>query len=190
MKRILVVLSLLISISGCLPSLRVSESEYKIFNLTQELAVSRDKDFFIYLPHRWFTTKDINYDANEIWIVHENYSAVIVLKKINLNGELKSSNNLETLLELAKVDALLYKRKNGSSFKIVSNPQLYRNGNLSYSSFEFKLSESSFTRVVIIEKNGNYFECIAYSTEKGHGKISLIELYSIQESVIASLNVR
>jgi len=188
LKKLIIVLTIVVSISGCLPSLKISESEYKIFNLTQEIAESRDRDFFVSLPSNWFNTKDVNYHNNEIWLVHENYSAVIALKKIYLKSELKTLNVLENLLTLAKVDAELHKRKNALTFKLISVPGLYRNGNLSYSSFEYSFGKNQIARVVILEKNGNYFECIAYSTEKGLAKISLVELFSIQESLISSLN--
>lgn len=190
MKKIIAVLIVVISISGCLPSLRISESEYQIFKLTPEIAESRGRDFFVSLPPLWFNTKDLNYDGNEIWLVHENYSGVIIVRKINLPKEIKFRDELEKLLEIAKVNAVLHKRKYESTFKLISTPQLYKNGNLIYSSFEYKFGQNQIARVVILEKNGKYFECFAYSTEKGSGKISLVELYSVQESVVASLNSR
>lgn len=190
MKKVIIVLTIAISISGCAPSLRISEAEYKIFNLTQEIAESRERDYFVSLPPHWFNTKDVNYYGNEIWLVHENYSGVIALKKIYLKSKSKTSNILENLLVLAKVDAELHKRKNPLTFRLISVPRLYRNGSLSYSSFEYNFGKNQIARVVILEKNGNYFECIAYSTEKGIGKISLVELFSVQESLIASLNTK
>lgn len=190
MKKLIIALLISFSISGCLPSIKIVESEYKIFNLTNEIAESRDRDFFVLVPQNWFHTKDTRYDGNEIWIIHENYIGVIVIKKINLIGVKKSSDDLENLLELAKSYTVLYKRKYGEKFKITAEPLLMRNGNVIYSAFEYKFGDNQFARVLITEKNGNYFECIAYSAGKGYGEISLIELFSIQESVINTLAIR
>ncbi|MEM3373552.1 MAG: hypothetical protein QXF76_05030 [Candidatus Anstonellales archaeon] len=190
MKKLIGIFLVIISISGCFPSLRISESEYQIFKLTSEIAESRDRDFFVYLPPLWFKTKDVNYDGNEIWLVHENYSAVITIKKINLPKELKSNDDLERLLEIAKADAILHKRKYEGSFRIILSPKLYQNGNFIYSSFEYNFGNKQIARVMIFQKGENFFECLAYSTEKGQSKIPLIELYSVQESVTASLSLR
>jgi hypothetical protein len=101
LKKLTFVILIAISVSGCLPSLRISESEYKIFKLTQEKAESRDRDFFVFVPPNWFQTKDVNYDGNEIWLVSENYTAVITIKKINqlTSQNLKDKN--EALLSIA-----------------------------------------------------------------------------------------
>ena len=188
MKKLIIVL--LVFISGCLPSLKIVESEYRIFNLTNEIAESRDRDFFVLVPQDWFYTKDVRYEGNEIWIIHENYIGVIVIRKINLIGVKKSSDDLENLLDIAKVTAILYKRKYGEKFKLMTEPTLMRNGNLIYSVFEYRFGDNQFARVLITEKKGNYFESVAYSAGKGYGEISLIELFSIQESVINTLEIR
>ena len=187
MKKLVLVIVVAISVSGCAPSLKINESEYKIFKLTQEKAESRDRDFSVLVPPNWFQTKDINYDANEIWIVNENYSAVIILRKINVLSSTNTKDKNEKLLSVSRLSATLHKRRNENSFKINQPPRLFQNRNLIYSVFEYGFGENQIARVVITQIGDEYFECTAYTTSKGYGKISLIELYSIQESVVASL---
>lgn len=187
MKKLIFVILVAISVSGCLPSLKISESEYKIFQLTQEKAESRDRDFYVFVPPNWFPTKDVNYDGNEIWLVSDNYSAVIVVKKINILSSLTSKDKNDKLLSLAKLSATLHKRKNENSFQINQLPKIFQNGKLIYSSYEYGFGENQIARVVLTQIDDEYFECIAYTTSKGTSRISLIELYSIQESVVASL---
>lgn len=190
MKKSFFIFILALIIDGCLPSLKVIESEYKIFSLTPEIAESREKDFFVYLPSGWFSTKDVNYNANEIWIVNENYSGVITIRKINAHFQKQSSNKTENLLSLSKVDLILHKRKYDQTFKLKSPPQLYQNGNLIYSSFEYGFGVNQFARVVLVEIDDEYFECVAYSTGNKYGNLSLFELYSAQESIVSSLKTR
>jgi hypothetical protein len=187
LKKLIFVILVAISVSGCLPSLKISESEYKIVKLTQVKAESRDRDFYVLVPQNWFSTKDVNYNGNEIWLVRENYSAVIVIKKINLLSTVTAKDKNEKLLSVAKLSATLHKRKNENSFQINQPPKLFQNGNLIYSSYEYGFGENQIARVVLTQIDDEYFECIAYTTSKGTGRISLIELYSIQESVVASL---
>ena len=187
MKKLILAILITVSISGCLPSLRISESEYKIFRLTNEKAESLDKDFSVLIPPNWFPTKDVNYNGNEIWLVSENYTAVIIIKKLNqlTSQNLKDKN--EALLSIARTSLILHKRKNESSFSVNQPPKLYQNGNLIYSSFEYGFGNNQVARVVLTQIDDEYYECIAYTTSKDFGRISLIELYSIQESVITSL---
>lgn len=187
MKKLFAIIVVVTSVSGCLPSLRISESEYRIFKLTNERAESRDRDFFVLVPPNWFPTKDNNYNANEIWLVNENYTSVIVVKKINsLSKQIVKDQN-EQLISLARTSLTLHKRKNEKSFRLNLTPKLFKNGNLIYASFEYGFGDHQIARVVITQVDDDYFESIAYTTGKGSGKISLIELYSVQESVISSL---
>lgn len=190
MRNLFLITFGLIFISGCAPSIKISEAEYQIFKLTSEVAESRDKDFFVYVPQGWFSTKDSNFDGNEIWLVKENYTGVVQVRKIHYHSTKKQTINSEDLFEIAKTNLALYRRKFGKSFKLITPPQLYRNGNLIYSSYEFNIEGKQTFRIVLFEKNGNIYESKAYNTIAEYGKISIVELYSTQESVIASLGLR
>ncbi len=188
MKEVFFFLLLIISITGCISPLHISESEYQIFKLTNEKAQSTDGDYFTFIPPGWFSTKDINFEGNEIWLVKENYTGIIQLRKINTPSKIQNINDLENLLEIAKGNLILHQRKNKSTFKLISPPRLFQNGHIIYASFEYKFGENQISRVVIFRKNNYYFECNAYNSLTKYGKISQLELFSIQESVISSLN--
>jgi hypothetical protein len=187
LKKIIFVILIAIFFPRCFPSLRIIDSEYEILKLTQEKAESKERDFSVLVPTGWFQTQDINYDGNEVWLVSENYTAVITLRKINSLSLINSKDKNEKLLSLARTSLVLHRRKNESLFKINLPPKLYKNGNLIYSSFEYGFGDNQIARIVITQIGGDYFECVAYTASKGMGRISLIELYSIQESVVASL---
>lgn len=188
MKKTFFFLLITISIIGCISPLQISESEYQIFKLTNEKAQSPEGDYFTFIPQGWFSTKDNTFGGNEIWLVKENYTGIIQLRKIHIPSKIQSNNDLENLLEIAKVNLILHQRKNKSTFKLISPPRLYQNGNIIYASFEYKFGESQIARIVIIRKNNFYFECNAYNSPSKYGKISQLELFSVQESVISSLN--
>lgn len=190
MRSLFLIVVSVIFISGCAPSIKISESEYQIIKLTNEVAESRDKDFFVYVPQGWFSTKDQNFDGNEIWLVKENYTGIVQIRKIHYHSTKKQANNSEDLLEIAKTNLALHRRKLDKSFKLISPPKLYRSGNLIYSSYKFNIDGKQNFRIVLFEKNGNIFECKAYNSIGEYGKISIIELYTTQESVVSSLSLR
>ncbi len=188
-KSFLLVIIFTISLTGCIPTKKILESEYKIISLTSELAESIEKDFSVHVPPHWFSTRDIENNADEIWLVQEDYSAVIGIKKILSSILTQQQEPVQTLHSLAKTSLFLNKRKYQKDFKLLSRPELYRNGDLIYSSYEFAFGKNQIARIVIFSRGSDYFECIAYSSQKGYGNISLVKLYSVQESVINSLRV-
>lgn len=159
-------------------------------SLSNEMGVSPASSFLVFIPNNWFQTRDENYPADEIWLVNDNYSSVINIKKINLLRPLSQENNLEAIQSLATNEVFLQKRKHDQTFKIIEPPRLFQNGELIYSAFEYSFGNNQFGRITIFEKENNYFEVNAYTTNEGSGRISTLELYSIQESVAKSLRVK
>lgn len=125
-------------------------------------------------PINWFSTKDNHYSNNEIWLVKENYAAVITVKNINIVDSITNSNtNINSLLiELSKTALQLYKRKYSKSFKLLSPPRLYENSNVIFSAFEFEFNNRQVARIANSRKNKKFFEIKAYSTNRIYDKIT------------------
>lgn len=189
MKKNLVYV-LLIILAGCAPTLRIEKSNFSPVSLSKETGLSPASTFLVFIPNNWFQTRDEKYSTDEIWVVNENYSSVITIKKINLLKPLSQKNNIETIQSLARNEVFLQKRKHDQTFKIIEPPRLFQNGELIYSAFEYSFGNNQFGRIIILEKENNYFEINAYTTNEGSSQISALELFSIQESVAQSLKVK
>lgn len=189
MKKILICF-LLIVLAGCAPTLKIEQSNFSLVSLSNEMGVSPASTFLVSIPNNWFQTRDENYPADEIWLVNENYSSVITIKKINLLKPLPEKNKIETIQSLVRNEVFLQKRKHDQTFKIIETPRLFQNVELIYSAFEYSSGNNQFGRIVILEKDNNFFEVNAYTTNEGMGQISTLELFSIQESVAQSLKLK
>ncbi len=189
MKKKLVCL-LLIVLAGCAPTLKIEQSNFSLVSLSNEMGLSPASTFLVYIPNNWFQTRDENYPADEIWLVNENYSSVITIKRINLLKPLSEKNKIETIQSLARNEVFLQKRKYEQTFKVIEPPRPFQNGNLIYSAFEYSFGNNQFGRIVILEKENNFFEVNAYTTNEGSGRINTLELFSIQESVAQSLKLK
>lgn len=178
-------------INGCIPTLPIHKSHFKLVPLSSEIIFSPLKDFSVNTPINWFSTKDNYYSSNEIWLVKENYTAVITVKNINIVDSITSSNtNVNSLLiDLSKTALQLYKRKYSNLFKLLSPPRLYENSNVIFSAFEFEFNSGQVVRIAIAEKNKKFFEIKAYSTNRTYDKILPNELFSTQESILLSLKL-
>lgn len=142
--------------------------------MSPEIILSTGKDFSVKTPINWFSKKDNHYSSNEIWLLKENYAAVITVKNINIVDSITNSNtNINSLLiELSKTALQLYKRKYSKSFKLLSSPLLYENSNVIFSAFEFEFNSGQVARIAIAEKNKKFFEIKAYSTNRTYNKIT------------------
>ncbi len=188
MKRFypIFLITVYIFLSGCYSVKTIRDSQYKNILLSETIATSPLDDFTVQVPFNWFNTKDPEVLTNSIWLVHDNYSGVISIQKITqlnkLHGDTRS-----TLLQLAKADLVLQKRKHPHNFRIVIPQKLYKNNKIIYSAYEFIYDDEKYSRVIIRELNGDFFKLVAYTTKLGSNEFSLLELFSAQESVCLSL---
>lgn len=192
MKRLFFFCGILgLIINGCITTLPVHKSRFKLVPLSSEIILSPLKNFSVNTPINWFSTKDNHYSSNEIWLVKENYTAVITVKNINIVDSITNSNtNINSLLiDLSKTTLQLYKRKYSNSFKLLSPPRLYENSNVIFSAFEFEFNSGQVARIAIVEKNKKFFKIKVYSANQTYGKILPNELFSIQESILISLKL-
>ncbi|MBM4176917.1 MAG: hypothetical protein FJ213_12215 [Ignavibacteria bacterium] len=192
MKRLLSIVCLFLSISffECAPS------KYKIGGAIYfpaeisfiESVYSSKKSFSSAVPEGWFSTMDKNLDIDEIWLAKENYSGVIKIVVVHFPVPLEKQELEERLLISAELSFELMNRKFGEKFAVVRKPALFESGNILYSDYEFKFENDQFARILIFEKNGKTFELFAYTSDyKASPKIDLLEFYSIQQSLLSTI---
>lgn len=192
MNRLLLIVFIFLSISffECAPSkYRIGGAIYSPAAVTfSESVFSHKKSFSAAVPEGWFDTMDKNLDLDEIWLVKENYSGVIKIGTIHFPLPLEKQELEEKLLISAELSFGLMNRKFGEKFAVVRKPALFESGNILYSDYEFKFENEQFARVVIFETHEKVFEIFAYTSDyKVSPKISLLELYSIQQSLLSTI---
>lgn len=176
-------------LSGCTPARYISRSLYEpIKTLSNLRAVSPQKTFSVYLPHGWFSTMDKDCHCDELWIVKENYSGVVKISEIKEYQLPKDLILEERLLILAELNFGLNKRKFGKQFSVIRKPSLFESERGIFSDYEFVFNVKQTARVVIIQISGRVFEVFAYGSDYTTSpKISLLELFSIQQSLLENL---
>lgn len=192
MNRKLSIIFLVLSIFffECAPSkYRIEGAIYSPAAISfSESAFSFKKSFSVAVPEGWFSTMDKNLDLDEIWLVKENYSGVIKIGVINFPSHLKEQDLEEKLLISGELSLGLLKRKFGEKFSAIRKPALFKSGSILYTDYEFRFENEQFARIVIFENRGKLFELFAYSSDyKASPKISVLELYSIQQSLISTV---
>jgi hypothetical protein len=192
LNRLLLIIFIFLSISffECAPSkYRIEGAIYSpaavIFT---ESVLSHKKSFSAAVPEGWFSTMDKNLNRDEIWLVKENYSGVIKIGVIDFPLPLEKQELEEKLLISAELSLGLIKRKFQEKFDIIRKPALFESDNILYSDYEFKFENEQFARVVIFENHGRVFEMFAYTSNyKVSLQISILELYSIQQSLLGRI---
>ncbi len=193
MKRIQLIIllaPLTLSFFNCAPSkYKIEGAIYSPAAVTfTELVSTHKKSFSAAVPFGWFSTMDKNLDLDEIWLVKENYSGVIKIGTIHFPLPLEKQGLEEKLLISAELSLELMKRKFGDKFSIVRKPSLFKSENVLYSDYEFKFENDQFGRVVISKNKDLTFEVFAYTSDyQASHKISTLELYSIQQSLLNTI---
>lgn len=131
---------------------------------------------------------DKDCSCDELWIVKENYSGVVKISEIKEYQLHKDLILEERLLILAELSLGLNKRKFGEHFSLIRKPSLFESEWGIFSDYEFVFNLGQTARVVIIQISGRVFEVFAYSSDYTTSpKISLLELFSIQQSLLENL---
>jgi len=152
--------------------------------LTQERFISRSELFSGNIPSGWFSSIDtVHGNSLDVWILRNDYSAAIAFRELNLDQKSKEivlKEGLDFLAELSK------------SFSITDSSVMIRE------SKEFKIGENEFCsyelrsgtlvkRYVVFPVGNHFFECEATTLKGEWQQPSITELFTLQQSILASL---
>lgn len=162
-------------------------SIYKFdYPMTPERAESLSGNFSAAVPQGWFTAVDNECNCRDLWIVRDDYSASISFSVIYMDSLTRaqiSGNELEGIADISRD----FKRiKFGKNFKEYGDPENFEIDSLKCSAYKYLDENNLPVRVVVFGIKEIYFECSANSTRE----ISAAELFTVQNSVIASLRNR
>lgn len=136
------------------------------------------------IPRGWFSSQDTLVDISlEAWLLRDDLSAAIIFREINLDGlskELIADEGLEYLTTIS------VSSHTNDSLRLLKPPSEFSLGKQQYCSAEIG-SNSITKRVVVFESGNRYIECEVRPVTGIWNQQSLNELFTVQQSVLASL---
>jgi len=156
------------------------------FPLTSEQFISRDKVFRGHVPQGWFSSTDDSLaSALVVWLVKEDYSAVITLRQLFVDkatAQHLQNNGLETLAQIS----FAFEKERSPNVTFAAHPKEFSLNGSRFCGYEVTDGEIS-KRVVVFGSNGKYYECEAFPTKGNWSSSELAALFVIQQTVLSSL---
>lgn len=153
--------------------------------LSNELASSQTTELKVNIPKGWFTAEDNKDNKIDLWLVEENYSAAISFIRIHIDEEIKKSKTENSLNKVKEFSLLNNKLAHRNNFIDLLKTESFEINGREFSAYQFAGSNYRY-RVVVYGYKGNYYECVA-AIKPGLTEADLIKIYSIQNSVLASI---
>ncbi len=180
MKIAIVCLTFCLLFLSCAPKL-----DYAITApLTKESFEGRTQVYRGTIPTGWFTSRDTAIALSvDSWLMSDELSAIIVFRELHLHQQsdaLIRDNGLEYLAEMS------YQFSKTDSTILTVEPHEYTLKDNAFCSYEI-LSGSTEKRFVVFLTKEHAFECESYLLNGIHDATNLKNLYTIQQTVLASL---
>ena len=162
-----------------------SASVYKsAIQLTKENVHSKISGINVNLPLNWFAADDNECNCTDIWLVKNDYSNSISIRKINTDAKTLDDIIKQGIGYAVYLSKMFVKSKLGINYDNFSGEETYNlNGRL-LSSYQYNNKVGNKIRVVVFEYEGKFYECEAVSI---NGK-NLDELFCTQNAVMVSIN--
>lgn len=152
--------------------------------MSNETFQSRSGEFSGTIPQGWFFSPDTTVAITlETWLLSDKLDAAIIVRELHLDNLTKQhvlEEGLEYLAELSK------------SFEATDSATTYQHqieftlNQTTYFSYEI-LSASASKRVVVFRANNHFFECEASPMNGNLDNDQQLKLFSVQQTVLASL---
>lgn len=170
-----------LSLFGCAGAPRFAEVP-----LQSSYTVSRAGLLHYKVPVGWFdATSDSQSVATEIWLVKNDYAAMISVSEIVIDTETRQAIKREGLIRLASLSISL-SGSDGSATLIDPPETLPVDGTNSCSYTVFKPISNDTVRVVLIPAGERVFEVVALTSGKQR-RVSTREVFSAQQSFLRGL---
>lgn len=153
--------------------------------LSNELAFSQTTELKVNIPKGWFTAEDNKDSKIDLWLIEENYSASISFIRIHIDEEMKKSRTENSLNRVKEFSLLNNKLAHRNNFIDLLKTENFELNGREFNAYQFAGSNYRY-RVVVFGYKGNYYECVS-AIKPGLTEADLINIYSIQNSVLASI---
>jgi len=152
--------------------------------MTSEVFQSHDGMLRGRVPSGWFISADDTIAPSlSVWLLREDISATMTVRELNVDSLTAARIKKEGLELLAILSAGYQGLKAGTD---ITNLKEYSLAGKIFCSYETG-PENDRRRVVVFRARGKYFECEARILNGNRGSERLQELFTVQQSVLASL---
>jgi hypothetical protein len=152
------------------------------FPMTNKIAKSNSSFIEVKIPQGWFVAEDNEYNATDLWLVKDDYSATIKFVMVSINDDDSQKSLLTQLDRIAELNKLPVKKKLGKSFKDFSE-EVIENGTQKFLAFQYIDQKNQPVRTIVFKLGVKYFEVTAYALASSNPP----DVFKAQNSVLASL---
>jgi hypothetical protein len=156
------------------------------YPLTPEIFRTRDGNLTGHVPQGWFcSTDDTLAPALAAWLIKDDFSAALSIRELKLDALTIKCVQEEGLPLLASISYGM----NGDGSSIRDNQlQKFSYGTKQYAGYEIG-SGTQTKRIIVFSAHGKYYECEIRVTSGTWTPQEMNRLFTIQQSVLASLNL-
>lgn len=157
--------------------------------LTNETAYSKISNISVKIPKDWFIAEDNECNCIDLWLIKNDYKAMISFTKLNLDELVLSKIKDSELSKAVYYSKMFVRMKLGKLFllenadnQFFDDATFYMN-DIPFSAYQYIDNEKRNCRVVVFKFKGKFYECTAVP----NGIDDLNFLFSIQNAVLSTL---
>jgi hypothetical protein len=157
--------------------------------MTGTLAESAARDLVIRCPAGWRETVDQKNAPNIVlWIVAENYGASLSFVPLQMDPVLYKALHRDGLPAVAKVSLSLKRDNARDSVRVLQPPEFFMLNNHEFVAYEYSADGGKTAiRVVLFDTGRQYMECALLPATQPVTPAENRRLFSVQQSVLASM---
>ncbi|MBL0175548.1 MAG: hypothetical protein IPP94_09840 [Ignavibacteria bacterium] len=160
--------------------------------MTATLAETAARDIVIRCPAGWRETVDQKNAPNIVlWIVAENYGASLSFVPLQMDPVLYTALRRDGLSAVAKVSLSLKRDNARDSVRVLQPPESFTLNRRDYVAYEYSADGGKTAiRVVLFDTGRQYIECALLPATQPVTPDENRRLFSVQQSVLASMVVK
>lgn len=178
--------------------LSCSTSNYVIHSfdsfLTNEIAYSKTTNLSVKIPKDWFCVEDNEYNRIDLWLIKNDFKAMISFTQLHLSETVFSKIKDDELQKAIFYSKMFIRMKFGETFNHFFNEETFSFqpkadkplafNYISFAAYQYIDNENRNSRVVVFKFKNKFFECTAVP----NGIDDLNYLFKIQNAVLCTLN--
>jgi hypothetical protein len=164
-----------------------SLSEYQAL-LTREAAKSKSTELKVKIPVGWFTALDNENNLIDLWLIKDDYSAMLNFALINLDEAAVKESGGNTLAAAIKYSKKFKQAALKKELELVGEDEFGEIGSNAIGTYKCKNGAGAIVRVALFLYKDRIFELTAAPAPKTDLKsFSSEELFLVQDAVLSSI---
>jgi hypothetical protein len=162
-------------------------SEYRPF-LSRDVAPSHSTELKVKIPNGWFTALDNENNLIDLWLIKDDYSAMLNFALINLDDAAVKEAGDNLLAAALKFSKKFRQTALKKELELQGEDEFIEIGANKFGIYKYKNGNGAIARVAVFRYKERIFEVTASPTPKADLKsFSSEELFLIQDAVLSSI---